>query len=31
MEATLTAKNLGFIAKLNKADRLPAKDTKWWE
>ena len=31
MEATLTAKNLGFIAKLNKADRLPAKDTKWWD
>ena len=27
---TLTAKNLGFIAKLNKADRLPALDDKWW-
>ena len=27
---TLNAKNLGFIAKLNKADRLPALDDKWW-
>jgi hypothetical protein len=28
---TLTAKNLGFIAKLNKADRIPSRDTKWWD
>jgi hypothetical protein len=31
MEATLTAKNLGFIAKLNKVERNPSKDKTLWQ
>ena len=28
---TLTAKNIGFIAKLNGLERLPSKDKKLWQ
>ena len=30
LEKLETAQNLGFIAKLNKLDRIPVKDQKLW-